>query len=180
MNDIVAENYLCFPALLSMVIDDAIGIRISQFEIAEYLGIVVPQGYKEIINNQIESVSSLEFGTQINTEIVQNFLDKNNINLKIHYFKINEIRDMFFSDFIRRHLNNKEYLICSYSYGLLFENSCFYELGHVSLITEVDVNGRILIYDPGPKDYGSKYVDDLHLYDAIQYRHGGVYTFSKL
>ena len=51
MKNVIAENYLCFPALLEMIINDAFDMNISQFEIAEYFGIVVPCGYKRIINN---------------------------------------------------------------------------------------------------------------------------------
>lgn len=178
MKNVIAENYLCFPALLEMIINDAFDMNISQFEIAEHFGIVVPCGYKKIINNQSESPTPLDFGTHIDVEKIQGFFEKNKIELKIDYYEINRVGDICFANFIREHLKHREYLMCSYSYGMLYGKEHANELGHVSLITEVNVNDEVLIYDPGPDDYGKKLVNELHLYDAIQYRHGGIYTFS--
>lgn len=178
MKNVIAENYLCFPALLEMIICDAFDMNISQFEIGEHFGVVVPCGYKRIINNQLESSSSFDFGTHIDLEKIQEFFKKNRIKFKTNYYKINGVNDIFFADFIRKHLKHREYLICSYSYGILNGKENANELGHVSLITDVNVNDEILIYDPGPDGYGEKLVNDFHLYDAIRYRNGGIYTFS--
>lgn len=45
MKYVIAENYLCFISLLEMIIEDATGLKITQQDLAEEFGIIVPHGY---------------------------------------------------------------------------------------------------------------------------------------
>lgn len=180
MENVIAENYLCFPALLEMIIGDALKININQYEIAEHFGIIVPYGYKKIINNQKESSSPFDFGIKIDLNQIQKFFSLNNVLLNVEYYDINRIQDVYFSNFLKKHLKQKKYIICTYSYGFLNSKEYANELGHASLITDVNENDNITIYDPGPDNYGYKIVNEWLLYDAIRYKHGGIFIFSKI
>ena len=70
MIEVQAENYLCFAALIEMILKNQKSdvLNISQFSIANELGVTVPKGYKRLVANQNYSDSEYEYGIKIDDE----------------------------------------------------------------------------------------------------------------
>lgn len=65
---VVAENYLCFLALLEMVIENEQGVMITQYDMAEEFGVTIPVGYELNVNNICYSNNDneYEYGVHLN------------------------------------------------------------------------------------------------------------------
>lgn len=176
MYEVIAEQYLCFPALIEMVIKNLTGRNIGQYEIAEWLGITVPYHYSGKVKNVTKSIDCYEYGVHIDVNRIKDYFEEKQISLKVDYIEISKIKEDFFQERIQEYIQQNKTLICSYSYGYLYGREELIQVGHVSQIlstSEMDID----IYDPGPDGVGKKKVNEFLLYDAIQYKNGGIYIF---
>lgn len=179
MKQVIAEQYLCFPAMLEMVIYNTTGKSISQYNIAERFGITVPFNYSGALKNIIKSNDSSQYGTHIEEKDINAFLTETGIPLKCEYIEGKRINDIFFSERIEKFLSQDMTIICSYSYGYLYGVKGAISLGHISQVLSIDNNETVQIYDPGPDRHGVKSVSSILLHDAIRYRNGGLYLFTR-
>lgn len=179
MIEICAENYLCFAALLEMILKNQISkdIDINQYTIANNLGVTVPRGYKKIVNNQTFSDNEYEYGIKINEEKLKDLLLPYQIS-EIKNISINLLDDISFFDTVKQYLDEKYWIICGFSYGMLYGDASLNDCGHVNLILDIVGDSKILLYDPGPKNPGNKLVDEDKLYVAMR-KHVGFLTLIK-
>lgn len=178
MKYVTAENYLCFLALLEMIIDDYISSKITQQDLAEKFGIIVPQNHKIAIKNKEFSAEENDYGVKISEEKLQDFFDKNGIGLKVKYIDGTRISELDLDARLAKYLRENKYVILAYSYGVLY-NKCDHDsLGHVALLEEVCGEDTVRIYDPGPDAAGVKEVNILKIYDAMR-KKGGLYIFDE-
>lgn len=178
MKYVVAENYLCFLSLLEMIIEDATSLKMTQQDLAEEFGITVPHGYKTHFNNIKFSSVENDFGVQISEEKLQDFFDEKGIGLKIKYIDGTRINELDLDVRFAKYLKEKKYVILAYSYGVLYNKSNHYSLGHVALLEKVIKGDIIQIYDPGPDEAGIKKMGILEMYDAMRQK-GGLYIIDK-
>ncbi|MDO5156389.1 MAG: hypothetical protein Q4D51_10535 [Eubacteriales bacterium] len=178
MNYVIAENYLCFLALLEMVIYEATGLKITQRQLAEEFGIIVPYGCKININNIMYSYVENDLGVMISEKRLQTFFDKNGIGLRIKYIDAIHINELDIDVRFGKYLREKKYVILAYSYGMLYNKFNHSSLGHVALLEEVRGEDIIQIYDPGPDEAGVKEISILRMYDAMR-KKGGLYIIDK-
>lgn len=179
MTRVVAKNYLCFYALLEMIIDDIQSTaHFSQYDLAELFGITIPIGEKMLVRNITYSNDASEYGSKICVEKVNNFLREHFIPLQATFIYSNCLDEMTISNTIVANVG-QSYVIFAFCYGVLYNEPHNINIGHVSLLEEIDEKAdTIKMYDPGPRNPGSKTVrvDDM-LY-AMKKR-GGIYLFKK-
>lgn len=168
MKYVLAENYLCFLTLLEMIIDDSTSYKITQHDIAEGFGIVVPQGYKININNVNFSSEENDYGVRISEKKLQDFFNMKGIRLNVKYLDGTRINEFDFDTRLARYLKENKYVIFAYSYGVLYNKRNHGSLGHVALLEKVCGENIIQIYDPGPDEVGIKEINILKMYDAMK------------
>lgn len=178
MKYVIAENYLCFLSLLEMIIEDATGLKITQQDLAEEFGIIVPHGYNIGINNIKFSSVENDYGVKISEEKLQEFFDEKEIGLRIKYLDGTRINELDLDVRFARYLKEKKYVILAYSYGILYNKFNHDSLGHVALLEKVSGEDIIQIYDPGPDEAGVKEISILKMYDAMR-KKGGLYIIDK-
>lgn len=179
MKYVVAENYFCFLALLEMIIEDYTSIKITQQDMAEEFGIIVPEGYNASIKNIKYSSVENDYGVKISEEKLQKFFDENGISLSVKYIDGIRINETDFDVRLAKYLKTNKYVIFAFSYGMLYNKNNHSGLGHVSLLEKVIREDIIQIYDPGPDEVGVKETSIFKMYDAMRTK-GGLYVIDKV
>lgn len=164
MEKIIAKKYLCFDALLEMIVADVRPpLYYFQEFFAELLGVTVPIGEKMLIKNINYSDKIEEFGTKICLNELNDFFYKNTISLQVSFVFSNYFNEMTFTEIIDSKSKNA-YIVFAFCYGLLYNEPKNSDIGHVAILESIDRKLDIMqIYDPGPRNSGSKIVrsDDL-------------------
>ncbi len=154
---VIAKPYCCVPAALE------IALRYYGYD-------SWPQGRlaKELMTNLDPTALEENRGTDLRGNKLNIFFERNNINLRENYTHINLFLDEFdMLDYLVDTLD-ENVILCGYDYYSLFDTGegC---ARHVSIIVNINVENRsIQLLDPGPKDYGQKWVDAAKLFDAIR------------
>ena len=135
-------------------------------KIASYFQIITPG----------ESDSDNDFGIHLSENSFSNILISLQIPLSEEYISISHTYPDLFEETLTNLLQQKVHILCGYSYGSLFNDPSLEDIGHASIIS-CTKGGRIGIINPGPDNYGLNYVDDYALYQAIRYKHAGLWIF---
>lgn len=179
--NLVADNYLCVPTVLEIILKSENVPNFDKYMIANYFGVVLPQQvvYSQI-SNYSHSEDSIHQGITLKRDSINNFFKKNNIPLKEHFVWIKYIDRDFFSDFIYENLISGKHIICGYEYNTLYKKTGKYA-GHVSIITTADPNKDVLcLLDPGPNSPGLKTISAQDLYYAILRAKDGLWVISNI
>lgn len=178
-NYIVAKNYLCFMALLEMIVSETDShVHFTQKDFAEMFGITVPIGTHISIKNVQYSNNSEKHGTNIRVEEINDFFKENGIPLQMSYVSSCYFDEMTFTNMIFEKSKNS-HIVFAFCYGLLYNEVQNDNIGHVVLLEDVDIKSDLFkIYDPGPRNYGSKFVKVDDMLFAMK-RRGGIYIFQK-
>lgn len=175
-----SENYLCFLALLEMILVDVLNTDLfNQYSLAEIFGITLPMNDSIPVKNVTYSDSPYEYGVHIDERKLNDFFLNTGIPINVVYYKVNPYEDNLIDAYGNDELRKNKYIIYTYSYGSLYHEPQNIEVGHVALLEEVISERIIRIYDPGPRNSGSKTVDRLDMYDAMRERNAGMYVFEK-
>ena len=180
MKFLIANDYLCFTTLLEMIISDLnLNIQFNQTDLAEKFGITIPIGEHTIIKKVKYTENIRECGTKIRVNDINTFFDKHSIPLQVSFIQSNRLEEMTFSDLIASK-SKSAYIVFAFCYGVLFDEPRNIDVGHVALFESIDVkNDTIKIYDPGPRNHGSKIVKSDDMLYAMK-RRGGLYLFEKV
>lgn len=178
MNYVTAEDYLCFYAILEMIIEDMTGQKIDQNILAEHFGIKVPQHYQTDLINVSRTSEDYELGAFIDAAEINSYFVYNNLNIDMEYKGVEKISECNVEQQLNRMFKTNEYLIAGISYGVLYNIPECREVGHCTLIENI-IGEDADIYDPGPKDSGKKRIKIEHLYEAMRIRNGGFFIFNK-
>ena len=92
MNYVVADNYLCFLALLEMILREK-GARITQYDLAEMTSVVIPEGYSVRINNVRYSTCQDDYGVSVTPPTLRKIFSELGISIDVLYLdalRINE------------------------------------------------------------------------------------------
>lgn len=179
MKEVIAENYLCFLALIEMIIQDVIGTNcIDQFYLAEYFGVTVPRDYKIGIKNIQYSDRDRQLGVHINENKLNILFQNTGIPLHTDYIYVNPFEDNKIDDYRYPNLRSNKYVVYTYSYGCLYGIPKSYDIGHVALLDKVISPSCLRIYDPGPQNHGYKEVKRFEMYEAMRIIKSGIYVFE--
>ena len=152
-------------------------LNISQFSIANELGVTVPKGYKRLVANQNYSDSEYEYGIKIDDEKLKYMLSSYGVK-EVKNLPINYMDEFSFFETIKKLLNDNYWVICGFSYGMLYDDPELYDCGHVNLILNTIGDSKVVVYDPGPKNPGQKIIEEDNLYVAMR-KHAGALTLIK-
>lgn len=131
---IIAKKNMCVPAVLQMVLHH-FGVDIDQTIISEQFNIVPDNDFN---NPKV-------WGTHIYDDTLNEFFQKNSINLKEKYIPINHFMDsIFFVDELKEMLTKEIVIICGYNYTWLFGNKEDV-FQHVSIVVDVFENKNEII-----------------------------------
>jgi len=181
MKEVIAENYLCFLALVEMIIRDVIGANfIDQFYLAEHFGVVVPKDYKIGIQNVQYSDTDRQLGVHLDENKLNVLFQNIGIPLHTNYIYVNPFEENKIDDYRYSGLRDNKYIVYTYSYGCLYGIQKSYDIGHVALLDKVISHNHLRIYDPGPQNYGYKEVNRHELYEAMRIIKGGIYVFEVI
>lgn len=175
----ISRNYLCFDALLEMIVTDICpNTQYTQFSFAELFGITIPNGEHTEIKNVRFSSNIEECGTNINVNDINAFFDKNQIPLSLSFVPANHFDEATFDDYLVANSRNS-YVVFAFCYGVLYNEPQNANVGHVSLLKGFgNTVETIEIYDPGPRNSGVKIVKTDDMFYAMR-RRGGIYSFKK-
>lgn len=181
MRYVIAENYLCFYAIIETVLSD-IGVnKFSQYDLANEFGVVLPYGHSiPNVYNVIFSDEIYYLGAHVNEQKINSFFKSNEIELKISYIPENPYIDYDYDKFDCFITESNKYYIYYYSYGSLYHEAKNYNVGHVSLLLNCPSLERLEIYDPGPRLAGAKTIRRISMHDAMEDIRGGVYVVEFL
>ena len=84
MNYVVADNYLCFLALLEMILREK-GARITQYDLAEMTSVVIPEGYSVRINNVRYSTCQDDYGVSVTPPTLRKIFSELGISIDVLY-----------------------------------------------------------------------------------------------
>lgn len=179
MNGIIAKEFLCFYALLEMIISStAASVHFTQTDLAELFGITLPIGKKTQVNNVKYSNNIIDCGANVCVEDINDFFCENSIPLRLSFIPSNYFDEVTFVDIIKNY--GSAYMVFAICYGLLYSEPLNNDVGHVVLFENIDEEAdRIGIYDPGPRNYGSKNVKIDDIVYAMK-RRGGIFLFKKV
>lgn len=179
-NYIVAKDYLCFMALLEMLISDTNSYtHFTQTDLAELFGITVPIGEYISIKNVRYTNNIEECGTSVCVKEINDFFEKNMIPLQLSYISSCYFDETSFSNLLVEK-SRSSYVVFAFCYGILTNEPQNRNIGHVALLESIDPKAdKIRIYDPGPRNHGNKVVSVDDMVYAMK-RRGGIYLFEKI
>lgn len=166
MNEIVAvRSGYCVPAVVEMALRYYDYQIFNQEQIAQELIRITEQNYETFL---IE-------GMKLKQGDLNKFFAENNFKIAETYISFHHILDEV--DFIEKCLSELKmgvFLICGYNYSRLWESKNK-SAQHVSVIIGIEDERSVLIYDPGPEDFGIKKVLADKLWDAIRAANDGIW-----
>ncbi len=164
---IIQKKYCCVGACLEMILNRHKIKNSGQEDIAYQLGLIVPEEEKQNYQKvRVGKKPIAGYGTQIQEKeyTINNFFDKNNINLKESYYYITDYKEA--KEFLEKN-NNKDILIIVHC-GTLY-NFQSADWGHMILFEKME-NDKVTILECSAKrDYENFKLK--HLLNAIKY-HG--------
>lgn len=169
MEFIKADNYLCFAALLEMIIKDQKIYSCDQYTIAEQLGVTLSAENQNIRHNVTLSKNSFKLGITADIKRLNKFFANNNIHLKATIYHVTPYTSL--CDDVRLFKNN--YTVLLLSYGVLYGKIDMLNVGHAILYIEMVGTCAMRIYDPGPDGCGFKIIDCYRIEEAMYERQGG-------
>jgi len=178
---IVAHNYMCFLALVEMIIYETYDYTvISQFDMAELFGLTIPFETSIPIRNFRNSSNQREYGLHINEELLNDMFKTKGIRLRTTYFKENPFEYNEIDEYCASTFVNNKHLIYTFGYGYLFKDIEKLDLGHAVLFEATVSDSLIKVYDPGPLNPGIKVINRVDLHEAMLKRGGGIYVFDSI
>ena len=179
-NYIIAKDYLCFMALLEMIVSETIPYNhFTQIDFAESFGITIPIGNHTSIDNVQYSNDIKECGASVSVEELNELFVKHNIPLAVSYLPSNYFNELNFDDIVSTKSRNS-FIVFAFSYGVLYNEPQNIDVGHVVLFEEINrKSDSVIVYDPGPRNFGSKVVQVDDIIYAMK-RRGGIFLFEKL
>lgn len=166
---ILSKDYLCVPYTLKIVINATMINDISIDQISSFFSINKPANTHEM--NQ--------YGAVIKNDELNKMFDKLNLPLKEEYIAINTIADYEFCDVVMENIKKGHHIMFGYSYGELYRDNKYADLGHVSIITEVD-DETITILNPGPDNFGFSKFKYEDIYYAIKRKKDGLWVIKRI
>lgn len=176
---VIAKQYLCVPACLSTVINAMCNINISQYDIANFLGVNVPIGERiDFVNNISTTEKSADIGVIIKGNEINELFEYFEIPLTERYLSAYRIYPDDFAALVKKEISKNNSVICGFSYGFLYGCNNL-DIGHVSIISGVSEDCTyITLIDPGPDDYGFKKVETSRLFESMRLKKNGIWVIS--
>jgi hypothetical protein len=184
----IAKRYLCFAACLQIAAKDGFGLEIDQVEIADRLGVVLPEGFdaSELVNC---GLSNIRFASDVGSWGITPRIKEINNLLKLHgalecrFESISLFQDWEFEDRLIALNRSGHRPIVGFDYHSLWGGSAPRNQGHCALVQHIGTQERsfmVEMYDPGPDQAGFRTVDSESLYRSCRKKHGGIWSLNRI
>lgn len=174
--------YCCFAASLEAIFRRNGINHISQYDIANYLGLVVYENEKDEIPQALTNVSyssdSRIIGLHIADDTLAKLFHHFNLPFKEDYISWQQISDWNF-EYLLKSISNEYDVILYFDFGRLYREEENVGVGHVGLLIDVDDNSQVTYLNPGPRHLGLNIFTAADFLDAIKARKGGLSIIHK-
>lgn len=181
---IESAPYCCVAASLESIFKRHGYNKITQYDIANYIGITV---HVSDINNMPLRLSNIVY-TNDNTKVGMH-LYNDTLNNMFHHFKL-PFKELYIGwqeitewniDSILNNILDKDDAILLFDFGYLYHEDKNVGIGHSGLFISLDNNHIVKYMSPGPRFLGIDNFESGGFVNAIKARKGGisVITFNK-
>lgn len=171
---VVASEYLCYVALLEIILKNEGIKKYNQYDLAQIHGLCVPIDYvntNDYVNIKY-SENAYKWGVKVNKSILNNIFKFELLDVIAEYIDIKTISDWEFDGYLEYDEGYK-YCVFLYDYGAL-NFGVMNSIGHAALLYKKIDSKSIYIYDPGPYNIGLKIINNYDIYKAIHAKNGGI------
>jgi hypothetical protein len=172
-----SEDYLCVATLLELILNN-FGYNIDRYEIANYFGVNIPVDEKiSKVQHYYNTEDKNKLGIIINDNNINSIFNHFHIKLIEKYTSINTILEESFVSTVKK-MMEESYVICGFDYGYVYDEPKNIRLGHVSIITEI-TDDNVMLFDPGPRNFGMKKIDTYRLFCGIKKKQDGLWCICE-
>lgn len=179
---IKSAPYCCFAASLESVLKRHGICHISQYDIANYLGLVV---FKDDIDNVPQLLTNISVTTEpqsvgihIHNDTLPHLFHRYSLPYQETYISWQEISDWNFQE-ILQNISSDFDVILYFDIGRLYNEENNYGVGHTGLLISVDEPSTVVLFNPGPRFFGIDKFSTDELVEAIKARQGGLSIIYK-
>lgn len=180
---IESAPYCCFAASLESALKRHGIYNVTQYDIANYIGLVVLEEDKENIPKEIYNITytndPVQAGLHIGDKTLPDLFNHFNIPLKETYISWQEISDINF-DSILLAIPEESDVLLYFDFGDLYKEERNKGVGHTGLFVSIDFNHIIKYLSAGPRYMGVGVFASEDFVHAIRSREGGISIFSKV
>lgn len=169
--------YCCIAASLESILKRHGFNDVSQYDIANYIGVVVNEHDKDIIPSCLLNVTytseNTKVGMHLYKETLNDLFKHFGLPLKESYISWQELSEWNI-DSILQSLSDEDDAIFLFDFGRLYHEDKNIGIGHSGLFVSLDNNSIIQYLSPGPRFVGfAEFTSEDMLY-AIKARRGGI------
>ena len=165
---VLAQPYLCFAAVIAMIIRAHSSLTISQEELGAILGVTVPKPG--------DGSAPTSWGIAPCRDSISRAFSALHVPLCDESVHVSELEDWQFENRIADALRQGLHVACGYDYGVLKSGSNS-QVGHASLVTAILPETSVTLLDPGPDGFGLQEASAAALYAAVKARSGWLWMF---
>lgn len=176
--------YCCVCAVLESILKKH-GYDITQFDIANYIGLVCSTIDKTIIPHEIHNIqfsdNAEDWGVHLKNDTINGLFQHYNIPLKETFFSAKQFDEISLDSFFDAVSDNYD-IMMFISHGALYNNKDNLDIGHCLLYTGRQ-GDNIQYIDPGPANLGMNFRGLYDIYFSIKRRSllgGGLSIISNL
>lgn len=173
---IKAAPYMCLAAVLAMIIEAVSGDCLRPEELAEELGICIPEAADAPVHNTVVTADGMRWGMVVDDGILGKLFQRIGVGLREEYVPISRLQDWEFEQLIEDRLRQGAHVACGYSYHVLAGRGQP-DVGHASIVVALLPEHHVTLIDPGPDGFGMREVDSGLLYAAVRARGAGLWVF---
>lgn len=179
---IESAPYCCFAASLESILKRHGFNNVTQYDIANEIGVTIMEDEKEYVPEILVNVSFSSEREKLGMHIYKDTLENLFRHFKLPFYEIyigwNEIADWNFEQLLQS-VSPEDDIIIYFDFGYLYHEEKNKGVGHTGLFVSIDEKSMIEFVNPGPRFLGhnKSSIDDF--VDAIKSRHGGISIIRK-
>ena len=179
---IESAPYCCWAASLESILKRHGYNHVSQYVIANYLGLVVFESDRNDMPKTLTNISYTtdpkKVGLHIYDDTLPNLFHQFNLPFKEKYIGWQYISDWNFEDILNG-INPDYDVMIYFDFGRLYHEEKNYGVGHTGLFVSMDKSSKIELLNPGPRFLGLNNFASDDIVDAIRAREGGISIIYK-
>lgn len=178
--------FCCVAASLESVLKRHGFDKISQYDIANYVGIVVNESDKDnvpsILQNITYTTDDTKVGMHLYNDTLNNLFEHYNLPLKEAYISWHELSEWNI-DNVLQSISDEDDAMFLFDFGRLYSEDKNIGIGHSGLFVSIDNHSKIKYLSPGPRFVGFGTFTSEEFFRAIIARKGGIsiiHSFPKI
>ncbi len=174
--------YCCVAASIESILRRHGFNTISQYDIANYIGIVAPESDKDDMPIELCNITytndNTKVGLHLYNKTLNNLFEHFNLPFKESYISWQELSDWNI-DSILQNLHDDIDALFLFDFGLLYHEDKNIGIGHAGIFVAIDENYMVEYLSPGPRFIGLGRFSSEDFVYAIRAKRGGISLISK-